>query len=193
MDNTQILLKIQDFEQRYNLTRSNIYNRINALKTKGYPMEPMKQGNRSIFSVDQAAIMDRLNEHLEAGNDLGSFPDMDGRVMLSHPVERSIERLVESQDSSIERSPSALGMAAMIEAIASKLVEVIPTPQADPLANLRLLQEALEQGWLLSSSQLAPLLGLNRLAGAEFKRFGFTFTRSGKNGSESAWRITKKP
>lgn len=193
---TEILMTIKDFEARYRLTRSNIYNRINGLKDKGYPMEPMKQGQKSIFSVDQAALMDRLHEHLEDGNDIASFPDSEGRVNLSQPVERSmsqpIERLTAQQDSSIDRSPAALGVAALVDAIAGKLAEVIPTPTLDPLANLRLIQEASEQGWLLSSSQLAPLLGVKPPSGAEFQRYGFTFTRSGRNGAESAWRITKE-
>lgn len=195
MNQADILLSIKDFEQRYGITRSNIYNRLNGLAKKGYPMEPRKQGTRAIYSVDQGALMDRLHEHLEAGNDINSFPDLDGRVQMSqpveHPIERPVEHLAMKQDSSIDRSPAALGMATLIEAIAGKLVEVIPTSQPDPLSNLRLLQEAYEQGWLLSSSQLAPLLGINPPSGASFTRYGFTFTRSGRNGSESAWKIGK--
>jgi hypothetical protein len=195
MDNTEVLLTIKDFEQRYKLTRSNIYNRINGLKDKGYQLEPMKQGTRSIFSAEQGAIMDRLHNHLLAGNDIGSFPDSDGRVQMSQPVERSIEhpieRITTQQDSMIDRSPATLGVAALVDAIAGKLAEVIPTPQPDPLADLRRLQEACDQGWLLSTSQLAPLLGLNSLSGQSFERYGFTFTRTGRNGTESAWKINK--
>lgn len=100
-------------------------------------------------------------------------------------------------------APAAFGMAAMIEAIASKVVAIldlrqseqptpqIPSPTADPLANLRALQEACDRGWLLSSSQLAPLVGLKNVHGKAFERYGFKFVKAGKNGSESAWRIEK--
>ena len=196
MNQADILLSIKDFEQRYRITRSNIYNRLNGLKDKGYPMEPRKQGTRAIYNVDQGALMDRLHEHLEAGNDINSFPDSDGRVQMSQPVEHPIEhpvgRIAVQQDS-IERSPATLGVAALVDAIAGKLVEALPTPQPDPLAALRLIQEACEQGWLLSSSQLAPLLGVKPPSGASFERYGFTFTRTGRNGAESAWRISKEP
>ena len=133
MDSTEILLSIKDFEQRYSLTRSNIYNRINGLKEKGYPMEPSKAGNRSIYNADQGAIMDRLHEHLSNGNDIGSFPTMDGRVQLSQPADsptrHPIERLTAQQDNAIDRSPATLGVAALVDAIA--LVTIIkPTRTA---------------------------------------------------------------
>lgn len=191
MRQTEILLSIKDFEARYRLTRSNIYNRINGLKDKGYPMEPMKQGNKSIYSVDQAALMDRLDEHIEDGNDIASFPDPDGRTPMPQPVERLTSHPIE-QIETVERSPVTLGIASLVDAIAGKLVEVIPAPSPNPLADLRLIHEAYEHGWLLSSSQLATLLGLKTLSGASFTRYGYNFTRHGKNGSESAWKITRE-
>jgi predicted DNA-binding transcriptional regulator AlpA len=195
MNEAEIILSIKDFEARYGITRSNIYNRINGLKDKGYMMEPAKLGNKSIYRVDQAALMDRLHEHLEAGNTIDSFPDSTGRVQLNQPIDsptrHPIERLTTQQDSSIDRSPAALGVAALVDAIAGKLAEVIPTPQPDPLANLRLIQEACDQHWLLSSSQLGALLGIHPPSGAGFTRYGFTFTRTGRNGAESAWKISK--
>ncbi|MEB3355956.1 MAG: hypothetical protein VKK04_04465 [Synechococcales bacterium] len=48
-----------------------------------------------------------------------------------------------------------------------------------------------DRGWLVSTSELAPILGLKSLNGAEFERYGFRFVRSGKNGSQSAWRVEK--
>jgi len=199
MNEAEIILSIKDFETRYGITRSNIYNRINGLKDKGYAMEPGKLGNKSVYSVDQGALMDRLHEHLEAGNTIDSFPDSSGRVQLNQPVDsptrHPIERLTTQQDSSIDRSPASLGMATLIDAIAGKLVEILPTPTptptADPLANLRMIQEACDHGWLLSSSQLAALLGIHPPSGQSFDRYGFRFVRSGRNGAESAWKITK--
>lgn len=195
MDSTEILLTVKDFEARYGIARSNVYNRLNGLSKKGYDMAPMKQGTKAIYSASQGALMDQLHEHLEAGNDIGSFVDVTGRVELSQPIGRSIEHPIErpatSQDSMIERSPSSLSVAALVDAIAGKLVTLSPAPTVDPLANLRQLEEAYEKGWLLSSSQLGSLLGFKSFTGASFERYGFTFTRQGKNGAESAWKISK--
>ncbi|WNZ24116.1 hypothetical protein HJG54_15430 [Leptolyngbya sp. NK1-12] len=57
-------LTIKDFESRYGVTRSNIYNRIDGLKKKGYPMEPEKQNGKSVFNADQISLMDSLDSVL---------------------------------------------------------------------------------------------------------------------------------
>jgi hypothetical protein len=197
MSIAELLLTIKDFEQRYSVTRSNIYNRINALKDKGYPMEPEKQGSRVFYSADQTVYMDNLDAHLKAGGELATFPNADGRVeIVGRSIGHPIERPTASQDSMIDRSPATLGVAALIDAIATKLGDIVinnrPHPDTvDPIANLKALEEACSNGWLLSSSQLAPLLGLKTLTGKEIHRYGFICTRAGRNGQESAWKITK--
>ena len=57
-----------------------------------------------------------------------------------------------------------------MDAIAGKLTDLKPV---DPLTNLRTLDEAARHGWLLSMSQLAPLLGLKTLIGQAIHRYGF--------------------
>ena len=79
----------------------------------------------------------------------------------------------------------------MVGVLLGALASLQPT-EPDPLANLELLDRVAEKGWLLSTSQLAPLLGLKSLHRAEFCRYGFRFTRVGRNGAESAWRVGKE-
>jgi len=200
--NTQIdSLTIKDFESRYNVTRSNIYNRINGLKEKGYPMEPEKQGGKSVFNADQIALMDSLDSYIKGGGTIGNFSELErpvGQTELSYKTQDTQSKLKPA-----DPAPLTFGMGAMIEAIASKVLSILdlrqteqPTPQhtppaADPLANLKALQEACDQGWLLSSSQLAPLVGLKSIHGKEFDRYGFKFVKVGKNGAESAWKVEK--
>jgi hypothetical protein len=194
-------LTIKDFESRYNVTRSNIYNRINGLKEKGYPMEPEKQGGKSVFNADQIALMDALDNHLKRGGSIGDFGESErptGQSNLSYRTQDT-----QSKIKPADPAPATFGMGAMMDAIASKVVAILdlrqtesstPQPPAsavDPLANLRALQEACDRGWLLSSSQLAPLVGLKTLHGKEFERYGFKFIKASKNGAESAWRIKK--
>jgi hypothetical protein len=57
--------------------------------------------------------------------------------------------------------------------------------------NLRLLDEAVSQAWWLSSSHIKQLLLLNTLPKSPFQRYGFCFTKSGRNGTEVAWQVTK--
>jgi hypothetical protein len=90
----------------------------------------------------------------------------------------------------ITASPTA-ALVTVVEAIVKRL---IPAPSR--LSYLRELEEAYSQGWLLSTSELADLLGLTSGTitdyGEEFSDAGFTFTRAGKRkGGEIAWRVGK--
>lgn len=195
-------LTIKDFESRYGVARSNIYNRIDGLKKKGYPMEPEKQNGKSVFNADQIALMDSLDSVLKDGGSIADFPAAHGAVEVSHRPTGQVEKSYRTQDNKNDGGSMVL-FAGMIDAIAGKVADILSirqqespsqfsaSPPADPLANIRALQEVCDQGWLLSSSQLAPLIGLKSLHGKEFERFGFKFVKVGKNGLEAAWRVEK--
>jgi hypothetical protein len=195
-------LTIKDFESRYGVARSNIYNRIDGLKKKGYAMEPEKQNGKSVFNADQISLMDSLDLVLKEGGSIADFPAANGAVELSHRPTGQVEKSYRTQDTRQDNG-SIMLFGGMIDAIAGKVADILSirqqetspqipsSPPADPLANIRALQEVCDQGWLLSSSQLAPLLGLKTLHGKEFERFGFKFVKVGKNGLEAAWRVEK--
>jgi hypothetical protein len=203
-------LTIKDFESRYGVTRSNIYNRINGLKEKGYAMEPEKQGGKSVFNADQIAVMDALDSSLKDGKSIADFPTVNSND-LSYVSQDKPDLSRRTQDSKNVRvaSPQENGgsimlFAGMIDAIASKVADLISgrpaqpievklpeLPPPDPLSNLRSIQEACDRGWLLSTSQLAALLGVKSVSGKQIDRYGFRFTRVGKNGAESAWQVSK--
>ena len=177
-------LTIKDLEARYGVARSNVYNRINGLKEKGYPLEPEKRGAKSIFNADQVQVMDALDSHIKAGNEIASFAAAGGHTDLLRVSQDTWKPSHRTQD--ITRGDESKMVGVLLGALAS----LQPT-EPDPLANLELLERVAEKGWLLSTSQLAPLLGLKSLHGAEFCRYGFVFTRVGRNGAESAWRVGK--
>jgi biotin operon repressor len=148
-------LTIKDLEARYGVTRSNIYNRINGLKEKGYPMDLEKQGGKSILNADQVAVMDRLDAHIKGGNEIATFPGNSDTSNLSYVLQDRREPSYRTQDRSdlinpaAVRSDSATALALVVDAIAGKLQDLKPD---DPLANLRSLEEACDRGWLLSTS-----------------------------------------
>jgi len=64
------------------------------------------------------------------------------------------------------------------------------------MAYRRELEEAYRSGWLLSTANLANLLGLSRQTvasyGQHFEAAGFTFRRVGKRkGGQLAWQVGK--
>ena len=63
--------------------------------------------------------------------------------------------------------------------------------QTQPLARYELLDKIAERGWHLPTSELAELLCIKSLSGQKFERYGFRFTRIGKAGTESTWKVEK--
>jgi hypothetical protein len=191
MNSTELdLMPVASLSDRYGVARSNIYNRLSALQ-----VEPEKQGGKAFINADQLVQMDQLDQHLKAGGTLADFSGAGGNNLSYRPVGQA-EKSYRTQDNLPDLAqPMALAMGGMVEAIASKVYELmaIQTPQpVDPLANLRVLEETYKNKWLLSSSQLAAVLGLKGLpSGESFQRHGFIFRKAGKNGAESAWAVTK--
>jgi len=186
-------LTVKDLEARYGIARSNVYNRLNGLKDKGYPVEPEKHGQRSIYNADQVGLMDALDAHIKQGNDIATFPSLDGDSDLSYVSRDTVKPSYRTQDS-LTNIDSSVALSLVVEALAElskERTQLLSSASKDPLANLETLDRVAEKGWQLSTSQLAPLLGLKSLSGQEIRRYGFTCKRVGKNGAESAWSIEK--
>ena len=181
-------LTVKLLESRYGITRSNVYNRVAGLKRKGYAMESEKlEDGRAVFNAEQIALMDALDAHIKAGGEIKSFSQAGE---LSYPTQDSPTWTQDTR--SPETAAIAFGVAGVIDAIVGKLLDAYPQQHTDPLANLRTIQEACDRGWLLSTSQLAPLLGRKTLSGKAFERYGFKFVKAGKNGAEAAWQVIKE-
>ncbi len=96
------------------------------------------------------------------------------------------------------REPTiALNASALVGVIETVVQRLIPNTNKSPLAYLRDLEEAYQNGWLLSTSELASLLRLSPKTiagyGQEFSDAGFVFTRAGtRKGGEIAWSIEKE-
>jgi biotin operon repressor len=188
---------VADLEERLGISRSNVYKRLDALNIKGE-----KVGGKVFFNADQYQQLKALNLHILKGGTLTDYPPLNNGKQaepdLSRPSQDKLVVSRETQDKVDRQMETAIALSGVLDTIASKVIAMLPTPsepmpeQPDPLAQLRQLQEVCDRGWLLSSSQLAPLLNRQSLpSGDSFERFGFRFSRSGKNGSESAWRIEK--
>lgn len=197
MDNgTQLdSFPVNELSDRYQLTRSNVYNRLSKLG-----IQAEKVGNKAFLNASQLEQMDRLDQHLKEGNTIEDF--LVDRHHSSSPIRQSEKSYRTGRTMGRDEPPaplalgmpSALALDSLADAIALKLTAIAPAPPlpTDPLANLRLIEEACTNGWHLSSSQLAPLLGVKSINGKEVRRYGFLFRRVGKNGSESAWKILKE-
>ncbi|KAM3093220.1 hypothetical protein ACKFKF_29795 [Phormidesmis sp. 146-12] len=194
---------IKDFEERYNIARSNVNNRITGLKQKGYSMEPGKLEGKNVYNSEQVGLMDYLNDHIKSGGTIATFPTPEN---VASQDSRTLT--YETQDKPAPRTkdaPTPTNFGGMVEAISNRVAELLqlrqpeplhlpapaPAAVADPLEKYRRLQEVADAGFLLSSSDLAALLDRKSMPGHEFERYGFKFCKAGRNGGETAWRIEK--
>jgi hypothetical protein len=197
---------IQDLETRYDISRSNIYNRIQGLKRKGYAINPTTTGNRSVYNAAQVAFMDRCDQHLKAGGTLSTFPAAD-QIELSYIRQDTPTLSYRTQDGVTINEPDAasnrfgfLGEQ-LVEKAIQGLAAIFPTPlpparKGLELAAYRELAEAAREAYQLSTQNVANLLGLKPTTivsyGHRFEDGGFVFTRVGKRkGGQIAWLVDR--
>ena len=70
-------------------------------------------------------------------------------------------------------------------------------PEPDPLVYFEKLESAAQNGWLLSSSEIANLFDISpgeiERLGESFAEAGFVFKRAGRRrNGETAWKVTKR-
>ena len=169
-------LPVAQLPSRYDISRTVLYERFAALK-----IEPERKGNKAYVNAQQLELLDGLHSQLASG---GSTLDFLERVGLS--AEQSAG-LSAGQLTSMDEQVS---LSFLVEAIARRL----SPPKPDPFASFRTLEEACQNRWLFNTSHLAQLLDLSPATIGRrhtFERYGFMFTKCGRNGTEAAWRVTK--
>lgn len=164
---------IADLQKRYGLSsKQSVYDRIKALT-----IEPIARGK---ISSEQLSKLDKLNEHLKSGGNLGDFENSHAEVMpasIASSIKPATPAKVSGNDSE--------NFIELIERIASAL-----KPAADPLQHYAALERAIASSWLLSSAEVRALIS-TKPRGDRFQRGSFVFIRAGKIGGQSAWRVVK--
>ena len=184
-------IPLSQLPSRYKIARSALYTRLKDLK-----IESEKLGKKAYVNAEQLQLLDDLHSHLQKGGTTGEFlkqRQKKGTVQFQTD-NRTDENEVLFQNSSGQISLAQPGaIVALVEAVVKRLVP----SSGSRLSYLRELEEAYEKGWLLSTSEIASLLGLSpktiREYGKEFEDAGFVFTRAGtRRRGEIAWAIGKK-
>jgi hypothetical protein len=192
------------------VSKPTLYNYMRELG-----IEPERRGKQSYVTQEESEWVGALAALLKNGEAKSAAEAVQklrskglvipGKEPEISPLKQSSKRKgetlgVDESSSLIERDSSTIVrigleiVAPLVEAI-SKLnvkADVNLTPQIPSLSHYDELERAYEKGWLLSTSELAPLLKM--APGSitkDFERSGFRFVKAGKNGRESAWRVLK--
>lgn len=181
--NTQIdEVPVSSLPDRYSVARSQIYNRINALG-----IETLKRGNKAYVDAGHLAQLDQLHECLNRGmtlNEAAAAVRQDSLMRLS---DESPAPLINQGSPLPPYDTTEVAVLTLLGA----LVQQVAAPP-NPLQRFEQLQALADHDWRPGTSELAAILGLKSLSGQTFERYGFRFTRVGKNGVQSAWQVEKR-
>lgn len=176
-DAKTVRLPVTDLMDRFGISKTVLYARFKVLK-----IETFRVGRKAYVDGEQLALLDGLQDYLNAGKSTAEFLEYAGLLTPKPSLPKSVELPNES----------------IAAAAVSPSPAIVSADVHCPLhwtERLRFLEETFTHRWLLSTSQLAELLGLSPMTLArmqECDRNGFQFVRAGMNGSEIAWEV-KKP
>jgi hypothetical protein len=216
MADTQIdRYPVKELPGRYSINRSVLYSRLKALN-----IQPHSSGKQSFVTGEELHLLDKLHEHLKRGGITSEFlaqqtatrqqqDNMPDIYQTKQSIFPNKERFI-SPNNKTRQSPDnpkqdeltgqlalsadtwkLLAQEVAIETAAKTSQQNEP---ADPLADLEVLQRLADHGWLIPTSRLAAIVGLSpsTLSGhKEFSYCGFTISKAGKQGNQTAWKVSQ--
>ena len=176
------LIPLADLPTRYGISRSVIYDRLGALN-----IEPTRSGKRAFIKAQDLKLLDELDEHLKRGGITSEFVENMSGIHTATDT-RQIENDLKVSTQVEETRANLTLISELVNQLNANLIT------SDPLSDYEALERACRNGWLLSTSRLASLLGLSPktlVSHKKLSRYGFLFTKEGRNGIETAWRVSK--
>jgi hypothetical protein len=181
MNQTELFdFPIKQLPERYSLARSAVYVRMKRLN-----ITPHTQGNRSYINANQLDLLDDLHD------------------FLCEDSSRTIDDFLRNL-SAVELTPQALSLTGQLARqqtghFPGQHAAEFPYKPESHAAQLRerfeFLERASSRGWLLSTSDLAQLIGLEPttvVRHEQLSRWGFTFVKcTERTGREVNWVVER--
>jgi hypothetical protein len=216
MANTQIdRYPVKELPGRYEINRSVLYSRLKALNIQPHP-----SGKQSYVTGEELDLLDKLHQHLQQGGITSEFVaqqtvtrQQQNKTQDDYQTKQSKfsnQKGLTQPDVQIRQSPdntrqdgltgqlapSPENLKLLIQEVAIETAAKMSQQKesADPLADLELLQRLADHGWLIPTSRLAAIVGLSpgTLSGRfEFSYCGFTISKAGKQGNQTAWKVSQ--
>ena len=173
--------------ERYEVSKQTLYTRLSAIGVTG-----SKRGKSVFFDQSEVYQLDAAHYFLGKGYGLkdlkGACGQYEADVIDSGKDEREIIPPTSTTELVIAPQQERVVMA-LTTSIKEALKATHPQPERDPLRSYRLLQEASEQKYQLTSQSLREILGvaqstINSWSGV-VSRNGFTMKRVGPG----KWRV----
>lgn len=158
--------------RRYRISKAGFHNRKNALPS----ITGVRQGKRVLFTPEEVFVFDACDWYIDQGFTLEEVAAAQKTFIDAMPPEPV------SNQSDLALSPQADKFARDLAAVVAKAVQQLaPQPKTDPLRPMRLLDEAAEKEYIISTAMLADILGFSTqtvhgFANPEY-RHGFELTK----------------
>ena len=175
---------------RYGVSKQTLYTRLSAIGVTG-----SKRGKQVWFDQSEVFRLDAAHHYLGIGYGLkdlkeacGSFDaeavEVDGPASAPAPAPTQTELVIAPQQERV--------VMALTTAVRQALEATQPAPVRDPLRSYRLLQEASDQKYQLTSQSLREILEVAQSTinswSAEVSRNGFLLKRVGPG----KWRVYRE-
>jgi|GEM_PF-5172370 len=192
-------LSVKELCDRYNLSdRSTLYNvRLKGLKKLGYNTSFKKRNNKSYADEKLINLLDQLNNYIKdnAGSPISSFvPTAIAEVTVHNSTAQHSEIIdLPIVSSNKQHSAQLTAQHRTQEELLGDIVAAIAEKMQpkNPLWYMHELEIAIANKWQLSTSQIEEMIG-TKPRGETFSHGCFIFSKSGKIGRESAWKVTKE-
>ncbi len=174
--------------RRYRVSKAQFHNRKNALPS----VTGFKEGKRVLFKPEEVYLFDAADWYLEQGYTLDEVRDAQRTFESAGVVPTGASEESTSTVEALSLSPSADKFARDLAVVVAKAVEQLaPRPKNDPLRTLRLLDEAAEKDFVLTTKWLADVLEFSPATLRKFEpvehRFGFEL----KKVATGKWRVRR--
>lgn len=179
---------VKDLCSRYELSKQALYSRMSAVGVTG-----SKRANRTIFSLEDTFRLDAAHYYLSIGFGLKDLSEtaqsFEGGVMEEDDDPIDVTSGAKTKKAKPEYTQLAIApqhertVVTLAEAVRAAVQSVAPSSD-DPLKPYRLLREAAEARFTLTTPTIAQILGIKPTAVHSFQkeeiRLGYRLTRVGK-------------
>ncbi len=182
----------EQLQKRYDISKSQFHNRKNAMSF----IQGFSHGRKKMFTLEECYQLDAAHWYLKQGFTLEDLTEAYKNFELEIEDDSVLE--VENLEQEIKQSNLATidpSMRQFSNEMAKHIVEAVhkvaPKPLRDPLRPFRLLKEASEDRYEITSKMLANILELKLSTIHSFKstevRHGFLIAKNGKG----KWVVTR--
>ncbi|ACK68471.1 hypothetical protein PCC8801_4564 (plasmid) [Rippkaea orientalis PCC 8801] len=186
-------MNVKELCDRYSLqSRKSLYSRLEAVGLK----LPKDDDGRAYATEQILEQLDDLDLHLKNGGSLKNYTPVTSVTTQLETTENAYflenttqtTQLTTQTTTQLSREELLEIIEVLGSAIASRLQPI------DPIAYNHSLEQAQQNNWILSSSEVKQLIGIKPSCPKGenvFTRGCWAFTKAGKIGNQTGWRVKK--